>query len=302
MKQDKSIARPIVTLSLVILLQIAAFTAQAPVVSAKQPECNCFHTKSAPMQATNVSFAATEYKNSEYGFSVKYPASWQNDVWGNAGLDRQAGMLLVARGKGSQRLVVGARQGATLADALTAVFKDAGASTTTIDRSTDTRLADGTPATWIAYFTKSAGMSLSWHAVGAQRGDTWVFAAVACRSPTPTDYEAQREWNSSIRLFSEILGTLKFESSKADEGKPEPSVIDNSVSGKLSFEAVEYVNAEHGFSMKYPKDWQKFTPSPELLAVFAAQCPTMSTRLYIFVANGYTLADALKAVTSGHHC
>jgi len=213
MKQDKSIARPIVTLSLVILLQIAAFTAQAPVVSAKQPECYCNYIKPVPMQATKLSFAATEYKNSEYGFKVRYPTSWRDGVWGNAESDRQAGMLLVALGAGTQRLVVGARQGATLADALAAVFKDSGAGNTIIERSADTRLTDGTPATWIAYFTELAGTPLAGVAVGAKKEDTWVFVAVSARKASGMQaLEAAFlgiGWDGA--LFTEILSTLEFE-------------------------------------------------------------------------------------------
>ncbi|MBM3142785.1 MAG: hypothetical protein FJ005_07050 [Chloroflexi bacterium] len=48
--------------------------------------------------------------------------------------------------------------------------------------------------------------------------------------------------------------------------------------GKLSFEAAEYANAEHGFSVKYPKDWVKSTMCgpTSLLCVAKGMVPLLS--------------------------
>ncbi|MBM3176022.1 MAG: hypothetical protein FJZ93_09970 [Chloroflexi bacterium] len=174
-----------------------------------------------PRLPSVVSFVATEYRNPEYGFKVRYPLSWQAGKWGDAESDRRAGMLLVALGAGTQRLVVGARQGTTLANTLTAVFKDAGARGIVVDRASDTTLRDGTLATWIAHrFSGSAGMSLVGNTVGTRKGDTWIFVTVACGTQKALGSDFVLDWNAP--LFAEILSTLEFETPKVAEEKPAP--------------------------------------------------------------------------------
>ncbi len=70
-------------------------------------------------------------------------------------------------------------------------------------------------------------------------------------------------------------------------------------SGTLSFEAAEYTNAEYGFSIKYPKDWQKFTSlitgAVPLFGVGVPTFPVGTPTLIVEVAEGVTFKDALTA-------
>jgi hypothetical protein len=63
--------------------------------------------------------------------------------------------------------------------------------------------------------------------------------------------------------------------------------------GALTFEAAEYVNAEYGLSVKYPKDWvqQQNTPGIVFLASPAKRVPALS----VAIQSEATFADALKA-------
>jgi hypothetical protein len=62
-----------------------------------------------------------------------------------------------------------------------------------------------------------------------------------------------------------------------------------------SFEAAEYTNAELGFSVKYPEDWEATTAISGPGLLFVAQAPTQVPVLMISVAEGATLVDALTA-------
>ena len=64
----------------------------------------------------------------------------------------------------------------------------------------------------------------------------------------------------------------------------------------LSFEAAEYTNAEYGFSVKYPKDWEQ---QPSETTLFYAAAPDQVPILMISVAEGATLADAVTAAVEG---
>jgi len=65
----------------------------------------------------------------------------------------------------------------------------------------------------------------------------------------------------------------------------------------LSFEAAEYVNADPGFSVKYPKEWLQ-QPSEEPTTVFYAAAEKRVPALSISVIGGATFAEALTASLS----
>jgi hypothetical protein len=79
---------------------------------------------------------------------------------------------------------------------------------------------------------------------------------------------------------------------KATENPPTPPA--QQAGGAPSFEAAEYVNADYGFSVKYPKDWVQQTstePSTLFLAAAAKRVPAIS----ISVQDSATFAEALTA-------
>ena len=65
----------------------------------------------------------------------------------------------------------------------------------------------------------------------------------------------------------------------------------------LSFEAAEYVNADYGFSVKYPKEWLQ-QPNEEPTTVFYAAAEKRVPALSIYVLDGATFAEALTAALS----
>ena len=64
--------------------------------------------------------------------------------------------------------------------------------------------------------------------------------------------------------------------------------------GEVSFEAAEYVNADYGFSVRYPADWAEQETTVET-TVFYGAAPTMVPVLFVCVAEGATFADAVIA-------
>ncbi len=63
--------------------------------------------------------------------------------------------------------------------------------------------------------------------------------------------------------------------------------------GEVSFEAAEYVNADYGFSVRYPAEWAEQEATGT--TVFYAAAPAMVPVLFICVAEGATFADAVIA-------
>ena len=64
-----------------------------------------------------------------------------------------------------------------------------------------------------------------------------------------------------------------------------------------SFEAAEYVNADYGFSVKYPKEWLQ-QPNEEPTTVFYAASAKRVPALSIYVLDGATFKEALTAALS----
>jgi len=73
----------------------------------------------------------------------------------------------------------------------------------------------------------------------------------------------------------------------------EEEVAKPPVAGGLSFEAAEYVNTEHGFSIKYPSAWVKGQPSEA--QVFTAAATAKVPVITVSIREAATFTDALKA-------
>jgi len=84
---------------------------------------------------------------------------------------------------------------------------------------------------------------------------------------------------------------------KPTETEKPPAPPGQPAAGSLSFEADEYVNADYGFSVKYPKKWLQ-KPSEEPTTVFYAATAVRAPALSISVLGGATFAEALTNVLS----
>ena len=142
------------------------------------------------------SFEATEYKNADYGFSVKYPAKWaEQEATGTT-------VFYGAAPAGVPVMFVCVAEGATFADAVIAALKAMGAVGTSVESESETALADGTPATEAILKTTLKGYGASALSVGAEKDGKWVIVIVGTVELLAKFDEA---------LFSEIGHTLQFE-------------------------------------------------------------------------------------------
>jgi len=162
------------------------------------PACTCGEA-APPAEETapgELSFAATEYTNAEYGFSIKYP-----DDWGVK--ETEEGFLFHADagGVGVPLVIIAAADSATFEAALNAVWGD---SDIEITSQSETTLADGTPATEAITKLKLDGHGGRAIILGAQKDGTWIIVTVA----TVTLGALGAPYDEA--LFSEIAHTLQF--------------------------------------------------------------------------------------------
>lgn len=152
-----------------------------------------------PAAPSEVSFEAAEYKNVDYGFSVKYPADWaEQEATG------ETTVFCAAAPKQVPLLLVDVVEAATFVEALTAALEGGGSSDIEIDSESETTLADGTPASQavIKFKNPVAPMAIDAFSLGAMKDGTWVIVTVATVGLLAKYDEA---------LFSEIVHTLQFE-------------------------------------------------------------------------------------------
>ena len=152
----------------------------------------------APAEEGELSFEAAEYRNTQYGFSIKYPKDWaQADVGGvfSAEASGQVPALTVD--------VRDVEAGATFADVLTAVLEAEGGSGVEIISEKETTLADGaTPASEAAVKFKIRGVTAHAFSLGAIKDSKWIIVTITTVKMFASYDEA---------LFSEIAYTLQFE-------------------------------------------------------------------------------------------
>jgi hypothetical protein len=97
-----------------------------------------------------------------------------------------------------------------------------------------------------------------------------------------------------LLAFSLTLPACTCKGTTTTEEPPSPP---EKSSGALSFEPTEYTNAEYGFSVKYPKEWQQ-KPTEEPTTVLYAAAEARVPALSIFVIGGNTFAETLVAALS----
>jgi len=148
-----------------------------------------------------LSFEAQEYVNSEYGFSVQYPADWvENEV--------SEGSTIVYYVVSEERvplMFINVDEAATFEDALNGAIDAAEGSKVKIDSQEDVRLAGGIDATRAIFkFNHPAVpvVALDAMALGAQKDGKWIVVTVATLGAIFKFDEA---------LFTEIVSNLSFE-------------------------------------------------------------------------------------------
>jgi uncharacterized membrane protein len=147
-------------------------------------------------ETAGLSFEAAEYVNSEYGFSIKYPADWAQ------GQPVGAQVFTAAASAKVPVITVSVREAATFTDSFKAGLEESGGSNISIGPEQQTKLADGTEAMIAkADWTVKAGYPGETFALGVQKDGRWVVAAVTTVALLVPYDEAK---------FSEIANTLQF--------------------------------------------------------------------------------------------
>ncbi len=98
---------------------------------------------------------------------------------------------------------------------------------------------------------------------------------------------------ASADELDELMKVQKQASCKVEGAPAEAEAAEPRAEGELSFEAAEYANAEHGFSVKYPADWaeKETVGSQVFIAAAAAKVPVIT----VSVGERAAFADALTA-------
>jgi hypothetical protein len=151
--------------------------------------------RTTPLEPGALTFEATEYSNSDYGFSIKYPKDWVEQE-----NTEPTTLLLVAASKRVPAMSISVQDSATFAEALTTTLSSAGSDINIISEQATT-LADGKPATEAVVKWKVQGLGADTYALGVQKGGKWIVVAV-------TTVSLLSKYNEA--LFSEIAHTLKF--------------------------------------------------------------------------------------------
>ena len=141
-------------------------------------------------------FEATEYVNTDYGFSVRYPSDW------TAREVEEPTVLYAAASVQVPVITVSIVEAATFADAVTTALERSGSDIEIVSES-EAILADGTPATEARIaWNLDAGFPGDTFALGVQRDGKWVVVSITTVSVLVPYDEAR---------FSEIAHTLQFE-------------------------------------------------------------------------------------------
>jgi hypothetical protein len=169
---------------LVIGLTLPACTRQQP-------------TPPVPEQQGDIglSFEATEYMNTEYGFSVKYPKEWLQQP-----SEEPTTVFYAASEKRVPALAISVMDGATFAQALTAALSLAGSDINIVTEGVST-LEDGTPATEAMVKWKVQNFGAETFALGVQKDGKWLMVYI-------TTVPLLAKYNEA--LFSEVAHTLQL--------------------------------------------------------------------------------------------
>lgn len=184
-----------ILMGLILCLTLPACTCGAP-PAAQPPSAQ---PPAAQPPAGKLSFEATEYKNAEYGFSVKYPKNWT----GKSPVTGPTVVLGASSPAQVPAIVIDVVAGDTFKDALTSAIQGSGGSAIKIFSENAMTLLDGTPATEAEGAFSAQGVPFPVEAfwLGAKKGDKWVIVHVVTVG-------ALAEFKKDF--FSEIAHTLTF--------------------------------------------------------------------------------------------
>lgn len=235
-----------------------------------------------------LSFIAKEFRNEQYGFSLKHPLDWTDTT--------RTGLYEAMAPSQVTGLFVSAWDaswGASLTEVLAVTLTEAPVE---IIASDDIVLADGTAAEVAEYKATIAGWPMHCYSIGVISDNKWIAVNI---------WNIDRFTGFDGDLFKEIAQTLRFKSGEDYElpsteeaeagGKPPPNkLIGYEYPEELSFEAREFRNPQHGFSIKHPSDWTDTTRTE----LYEATALTRGTGLFVSVwgvAWGDSLAEVIAA-------
>ena len=178
-----------IVMLLVLILTLPACTCQQPTETEEPP------TASEQQGEGALSFAAAEYVNTDYGFSVKYPEEWLQEE-----TEEPTTVFYAAAEKRVPALSISVMDGATFAEALTANLSLAGSDVKIVTERSST-LADGTPVSEAVVKWKVQNFGADTFALGVQKEGKWIIVAITTVSLLSKYDEA---------LFSEVAHTLQF--------------------------------------------------------------------------------------------
>lgn len=167
---------------------------EGTVASLEQP-AGTEEPSAPPEQRVALSFEATEYVNTDYGFSLKYPEEWLQQP-----TEEPTTVFHVASANRVPALSIYVLDGVTFAEVLTAALLSSGSDVRIVTERATT-LVDGTPASEARVKWKAEGYGVDTFALGVQKGEKWVIVAITTMSLMARYDEAK---------FSEIAHTLEL--------------------------------------------------------------------------------------------
>ncbi len=194
----------LIVMSLVFMLLLAGCAAKTPATEPEVPE----EEAGAPEETEEIaepepfvpSFEAKEYVNSDYGFTVKYPAAWvENEVSEGSTI-----VYYVVSEDKVPLMFIDIDEAASFEEALEGAIETAEGSKVKIDSTKAVKLVGGADATRAIFkFNHPAVplIALDAIAIGSQKDGKWVTVVVATLGAIYEFDEA---------LFTEIVSTLTF--------------------------------------------------------------------------------------------
>jgi hypothetical protein len=114
-------------------------------------------------------------------------------------------------------------------------------------------------------------------------------------NPLPNGTYTLRASGEDPRAVATTTWVLELVAPKAPPAAAPPAAAPPAAAppaaGALPFTAAEYSNADYGFSVKYPKDWQVAPPSKTLIA---AQKGGLVPAMFVGAVDGADFAEAVK--------
>jgi len=172
-----------------------AHTLEFKAIPKAEPASTEAQPPTIPAAPAQLSFAAKEYSNTTYGFSIKYPKDWKEEPVS------QPTTVLSARAPAVVPILnVLVIKGSTIEEAFVAAMKNRGSGIQFVSKK-ETALSDGTPATEAVVKWTVQDMPADSYVLGTYKSDKWFIVSI-------TTVSTFAKYNEP--LFSEIARTLEF--------------------------------------------------------------------------------------------